>query len=543
MGTFCAAPTLNADRTVKSPREVSPRRGVRGSGDGRGGVDDGRSVREVAIRVLSWTGVARAVAAALALALAVIVALVVGPLDWPSRLVSGPEPTAGNSADPSASTPTASPAPAAESTPAAAVLEAVEQLAADGAPTTAGLTAAVAPLLGDPALGTALGLAVATADGPATAGPTDTTGLLIDIGADEPLMPASTLKVLTAVAALHSLGPDTRFTTTVEQPSPGRIVLVGGGDPSLSQLLIGSAGAAPYPITSLEVVARRTVEALRERGITTVSLGYRADLFTGPAVNPAWEPGYVPNDQVAPVSALALDGGRERPGFARRAADPAAHAAQRFAALLDLFGVTVTSPPTPATEPPAEELVSVPSPTVANLVTQMLVYSDNDAAEVLGRHVARAEGEPASFAGATVAIRAALDRLELPTTELVVQDASGLARGNRVTAAMLVAALSLAFEDEHRQLRPLLGALPIAGFTGTLDERFGDELSGTQVGDVRAKTGYLTGAVTLAGYVLDEEERPLVFAVLANGMTREQALDAQQAVDRIAAAIAACGCD
>ena len=47
-------------------------------------------------------------------------------------------------------------------------------------------------------------------------------------------VPASTTKLLTGLAALEALGPDARFRTTVVQVD-GRIVLVGGGDPALSQ--------------------------------------------------------------------------------------------------------------------------------------------------------------------------------------------------------------------------------------------------------------------------------------------------------------------
>lgn len=487
---------------------------------------------------MTRTSVVRAVAVAVALALALGIALVVGPRGWSTQLggSDAPSPTGTETSGPTprpAATPTLVP------TDAPAVLDALAEPGAGDVPTAVGLTAALSALLADPAMGTAIGVAVASPGGNADAGE-----LLLDVGADVPLVPASTAKVLTAVAALSALGPDSRFTTSVEQPAPGRIVLVGGGDPALSQRPLGGDAAWPYPVTTLEELARRTVDALRENGTSTVSLGYRADLFVGPGVSPDWEPGYVPSGQVGPVSALSLDGSRERPGFAGRTADPAAYTAQRFAGLLTLFGITVTGPPAAAAAGERGlQLVALRSPTVADLVTQMLVRSDNDAAEVLAHHVARAEGEEASFAGASIAVPAVLERLGLSTADLVLRDGSGLARSNRVTAATLVAALTLGFDVDHPQLRPVLGALPVAGFSGTLAGRFDDPGSSPQVGDVRAKTGYLTGAVTLAGYVLDEEDRPLVFAVLANGMAREQALDSQQAVDRLAAAIAACGCD
>ncbi len=75
--------------------------------------------------------------------------------------------------------------------------------------------------------------------------------------------PASTLKMLTATAALEALGPDHRFTTrVVATPSSPRIVLVGGGDP-----LLGRTAADPdgtYPARAdLDTLARATARALR----------------------------------------------------------------------------------------------------------------------------------------------------------------------------------------------------------------------------------------------------------------------------------------
>ena len=71
-----------------------------------------------------------------------------------------------------------------------------------------------------------------------------------------------------------------------------------------------------YPFTRFDRLARTTADELLAAGATSVRLGYADDLFAGPRINPAWEPGYVPTAQVAPVSALSLDGGRTTPGFA-----------------------------------------------------------------------------------------------------------------------------------------------------------------------------------------------------------------------------------
>ncbi|MBX9364500.1 D-alanyl-D-alanine carboxypeptidase, partial [Streptomyces sp. WAC04114] len=80
--------------------------------------------------------------------------------------------------------------------------------------------------------------------------------------------------------------------------------------------------------------------------------------------------------------------------------------------------------------------------------------------------------------------------------------------------------------------------LPVAGFTGTLTSRYTDGASGV----VRAKTGTLSGVHTLAGTLVDEDGRLLAFAFMANGTDGILPTTTQKALDRIATALAACGC-
>ncbi|MBR7678233.1 D-alanyl-D-alanine carboxypeptidase, partial [Streptomyces daliensis] len=81
---------------------------------------------------------------------------------------------------------------------------------------------------------------------------------------------------------------------------------------------------------------------------------------------------------------------------------------------------------------------------------------------------------------------------------------------------------------------------PVAGFTGTLEERYGDEQNKPGAGLVRAKTGTLTGINTLAGTVVDADGRLLAFAFMTSGT--KDAEGAKNALDRMASALANCGC-
>src|SRR5690606_11990605 len=168
---------------------------------------------------------------------------------------------------------------------------------------------------------------------------------------DTGITPASTTKVVTSVAALASLGPDTRLATRVVQGSgPGSVVLVGGGDP----LLAGpKAKRTTYPDqASIVTLANRTAAALKRQGVGKVTLTYDASLFTGPATGPGWKPSYIPDGHVAPVHALAIDEGRQVPGQNQpRVADPPRHAADAFAALLRRKGITVAKKIAPGRAP------------------------------------------------------------------------------------------------------------------------------------------------------------------------------------------------
>ena len=120
-------------------------------------------------------------------------------------------------------------------------------------------------------------------------------------------------------------------------------------------------------------------------------------------------------------------------------------------------------------------------------------------------------------------------------------DGSGLNRADKLTADLLTALLAKAGDPAHPELRPVLTGLPIAGFTGTLSDRYTTDASATGV--VRAKTGTLTGVNTLAGTVVDTDGRLLAFAFLTSDEAHPpEPTAAQAALDRTATALAACGC-
>jgi serine-type D-Ala-D-Ala carboxypeptidase/endopeptidase (penicillin-binding protein 4) len=435
---------------------------------------------------------------------------------------------------PLASNPPAPPAVPAlwqRTTAPAAALLAPAVLSAANDPTTAGLTATLNPLLADHALaGDEVAMVVADAA---------TGRVLYDHDSAELVPPASTAKLAVAVAALQVLGPNARLTTRVVQgSSTSRIVLVGGGDPTLS----GPAAVGPfspgYPTpASLRTLAQQTATQLHAHGITAVGLGYDASLFVGATLAPGWKPIYQTEGDIAPVSALEVDEGRPNLARPAEAADPAATAAGQFAALLTSYGLTVTGVPT-ATYAAAGRavLASVASPPLSELVQGMLGRSDNDLAEALSRQVAIATGHAASFAGGVAAVKETIAKLGVDPAGLATVDGSGLSPLDRVTPAALLALLRLAVDPGHPDLAPILAGLPVAGFSGTLSGRFGG-LASAGAGVIRAKTGTLDGVVALAGYLQDSSGATLVFATIVTGVAKTATTVTEEAVDRLTASL------
>jgi D-alanyl-D-alanine carboxypeptidase/D-alanyl-D-alanine-endopeptidase (penicillin-binding protein 4) len=369
------------------------------------------------------------------------------------------------------------------------------------------------------------------------------TGAVLYRAADDPTVPASTMKLVTAVSALDALGPDAtlRTRTVILDPDADvpRVVVVGGGDPSLRSTgsRIGGAGTSLTP-ASLQELADATARALAARDIRRVRVGFDDSLFTGPATHPTWAGSFPAAGIVAPVSALQVDQGRRTPTSIGRVADPAAAAAGTFAAQLERAGLTVRGTPRRVVErPESVRLASVESPTVGVLVERTLATSDNDYAEALARVAAAAAGRPASFAG--VAQRAAdlLAALGVDTAGARFADGSGLSRSNALSPAMLTDLLRVT----STRFGAVASGLPVGGATGSLRARFDTGATDAGSGLVRAKTGTLTGVVGLAGYASRPDGRLLAFAVLDDSAPGGQQA-ARAAVDRAVTAVLACDC-
>lgn len=348
-----------------------------------------------------------------------------------------------------------------------------------------------------------------------------------------------------APAEVHISVDDALFTGPAASPSwPSSYVSEGIVAP-VHALAVDEGRVDPRSTGQAPRVADPALDAGRRFAALLAARGLRVSgAVTREPAPPAGQPPTPWVDSATPVGGPVSDAPSETAGSATHKAS----------------GSGSEPPAGPVTTTPGTVVASVDSPPISVLVGHMLRISDDDLAEALGRVAALGSGRPGSFDGASQAL---LGVLGGPAAGRL-HDASGLSREDALaprTVARLLARVAAPPSDESsetptglpsaspspaagaaRSLPPevraaVLDGLPVAGFTGTLDDRFA---AGGGAGAVRAKTGTLTGVSSLAGLVVDADGRLLVFAVISDSVT--DTLSARSALDRVAAALAGCGC-
>jgi D-alanyl-D-alanine carboxypeptidase/D-alanyl-D-alanine-endopeptidase (penicillin-binding protein 4) len=349
---------------------------------------------------------------------------------------------------------------------------------------------------------------------------------------------ASVMKVLTSAAALKVLGPDHRLVTTVvEGRRPGEIVLVGGGDVTLSRTPEGTRTAyagAPH----LSTLARQVKASWKAAhpGVRITRVVLDASYFGGPTWQPSWNVKERPLGSTPKITALMVDGDRANPALSTspRGTDPIGRAGAAFAAYFG-SGVKVVRGTAPSG---AARLGVVRSQPVSTLVQQELIVSDNTIAEALARVTAIEAGTGNTFAAIDAAVIPALRSYGIAPTGVRVVDGSGLSDDNRIPPAYLT---KLFVKVLHKSdgLGPVFSGLPVAGRTGSLS--YSDRFSGAASradGKVRAKTGWIDTGYTLAGIIRAKDGVPLTFAFYALGNVSS---NAKQALDSLTADVWSCG--
>lgn len=199
---------------------------------------------------------------------------------------------------------------------------------------------------------------------------------------------------------------------------------------------------------------------------------------------------------------------------------PALTAAERLIRLLAARGITVEvdAKVRSRNEPLAgEEIARLAAPPLLQSVVYVSEDSDNLAAELLLRHIARAAGGKGAQDGLD-AVHAMLDQAGISRAEIELFDGSGLSPYNRVTPRSTVRFLTWTASQPWGEA--FRATLPVGGRTGSLARRF----RGTPLeGRLFAKTGTVQGVNALSGFMLAASGETLVFSVIANDRPAEAA--------------------
>lgn len=361
---------------------------------------------------------------------------------------------------------------------------------------------------------------------------------------DKSYTPASTMKTLTsyAVATTLDMGETLDTQTYLEQREDGtsRLVLKGNGD-----MLLGAGASDSSHINGragLGTLAASTAQALRQRGITSVTLVYDDSLFG----NDRWPNGIAELDSnhvyYAPTASMAVDGGRNWNGagpadpdmfstYPALSTQPARETAQVFAQRLAEQGIAVNSSVEQGTVPEGTSpIAAVHSASLNEIMAFMLRHSDNSLAEEFGRLLALHLGADNSPAGAVRSVEQVLVQQGVSTEGLIMPNCSGLSEESKLTARTLL-------EVQQRNLTSGAGAaaaegLSVVGFVGTAANRLNDA---DEAGLIRVKTGSLGDVTSMTGNVSRHNGGALSFAVIVNNPDDFEA--AKSAIDTFVAAL------
>ncbi len=308
--------------------------------------------------------------------------------------------------------------------------------------------------------------------------------------------PASLQKIFSGMAAVQHLDMNQRFATSVWAGSDSKTVVIQGSlDPWTS---IYSSTAKKMGRTSLpkiEYHVLKTLKSFSDEPVVKPTI-YYSKLFGGD------------------VSALKTI-------FRKHGVTPVMKKVSEQEAVEKSSTLVVES-----TSPPLEEMLAF-----------ALEWSDNVLTERIALLAASKAGHGLTDAGVEKTFNEILTSYQLDPSKIVVKDASGLSKQNRVTAKQIAQLLVKIHHDE--KYAPVVNGLPIGGLTGTLKDRF-IKTAPNAIGLVKAKTGTLNGTVNIAGYV-ESDSHEYAFVIIADKLPRSHtaAQRARAFVDRILGKIAA----
>ncbi len=416
---------------------------------------------------------------------------------------------------------------------------------------------------------------------------------IISHNAQQPMNPASVMKLVTTFAALDLLGPAYTWPTRVLSEAAvrdgvlaGHLYLQGSGDPQLASehvwQLLRQLRARGIERIDGDIVLDRTAFAAVDfdpaafdgKPLRPYNVGPNGLLLDFQALRFALQPaegrsvnvflespasGFVLDNQLRLQEGPCADNWRDRiqlqlmpaasgqrliasGDYARQCGERSlslaplsadAHAASLIASVWQELGGRLTGRvrdgSTPAT---AQRLLQHESLPLSHAVQGVNKFSNNVMARQLFLSLDDSAA-PATAAGAGRRVQAWLATLGVNAPELVLDNGSGLSRRERISAASLNALLRTAWQ---RPVMPeFLASLPLAGIDGTMKKRLKNSAAS---GRARIKTGYLNGVRSAAGYVFDPQGGRYAVSVLIND---PRAADGVAAIDALLDWLAAGG--
>ena len=305
------------------------------------------------------------------------------------------------------------------------------------------------------------------------------------------LRPASTMKVVTAIAAIDRLGGSFQFKTTLSYTGAiedgvlnGEVYLVGGFDPRFNSDDMGSF---------VDGIRRMGIDTIRGRIVADKSMK-DADMLGE---------GWCWDDDNPVLSPLLIS---RRDVFVKR-----------FVDRLRDEGVVVEADTVAGRQPGGAYEVGTRTHTIDQVLMPMMKESDNLCAEALFYQLGASTGaHPATARDARTVVRRLVEKVGLRPSDYRIADGSGLSLYNYVTAELEVMLLRYAYQNTNIYMH-LLPSLPVAGEDGTLRRRMRGTFTS---GNVKAKTGSVTAISSLAGYCTAANGHVLCFAIINQGIRR-----------------------
>ncbi|TET32091.1 MAG: D-alanyl-D-alanine carboxypeptidase/D-alanyl-D-alanine-endopeptidase [Planctomycetota bacterium] len=398
-------------------------------------------------------------------------------------------------------------------------------------------------------------------------------------------IPASNMKLVTTAAALEILGCAFKFKTSLYRQGPlengivkGDLLVAGSGDPNISGRFHDKDPAAIF---------KKWAAKLKAAGIKRVTGSIILDdtVFDRVFIHADWPKNQLQEWYEAPVGALALNDScvdvtvkpgtqagapaviifspptkylqlanrctttsnkkKHTFGYTRRHGSTTLTVRGKFwtGTKARTFNVTVPDPvkyfgtvllETLASEgirvsggirmadpgaPPSPEVeVATHTSTLEKTLPVMNKRSQNFYAECIFKAIGKKSKGKGTFENGAAAVGGVLEKWGISKSSFTLRDGSGLSKKNMITPQALLAVMRKVYGGKHKKM--FLGSLAVGGVDGTLKKRF---RKSPVKGNVRAKSGYLTGTSALSGFVTGKSGKTAAFVILINGLKTSNA--------------------